>query len=54
MKKINRLAMAATVAAVASLGTQAQLVINQNGNAHLGDTAIVDTTATLHIAGNSF
>jgi len=52
MKKINRLAMAATVAAVASLGTQAQLVINQNGNAHLGDTAIVDTTATLHIAGS--
>ncbi len=34
MKKINRLAMAATVAAVASLGTQAQLVINQNGNKH--------------------
>jgi len=51
MKKINRLAMAATVA---SLGTQAQLVINQNGNAHLGDTAIVDTTATLHIAGSSY
>ena len=28
MKTINRLAMAATVAAVASLGTQAQLVIH--------------------------
>ena len=46
--------MAATVAVLASLGTQAQLVINQNGNAHLGDTAIVDNTATLHIAGSSY
>ena len=34
MKLFKKLAMAATVAAVASLGTQAQLVINQNGNKH--------------------
>ncbi len=51
MRHFKRLAMAATVAAVASLGAQAQLVVHANGNTHLGDTAIVDTTATLHIAG---
>ena len=51
MKHFKRLAMAAIVTAVASLGTQAQLIVHNNGNTHLGDTATIDTTATLHIAG---
>ncbi len=34
MRCLKKLAMAAIVTIVASLGTQAQLVINQNGNKH--------------------
>ena len=43
--------MSAIVTVMASLGCHAQLVIGNNGNAHFGDTTVVDTTATIHIAG---
>lgn len=51
MKKLTKLAMTVIVAAAASLATNAQLIINTNGTAHFGDTAVVDTTVTVHIAG---
>ena len=43
--------MSAFVAVMASLGCHAQLVISPNGCAHFGDTAVVDTTSIVHIAG---
>ena len=51
MKKLTKLAITVIVAAMASLATNAQLIINTNGTAHFGDTAVVDTTVTVHIAG---
>ena len=48
-----KLALAVIVAAAASLATNAQLIINNNGSAHFGDTAVVDTIVTVHIAGTS-
>lgn len=46
-----KLALAVIVAAAASLATNAQLIINNNGSAHFGDTTVVDTTVTVHLAG---
>ena len=51
MNNKAKLALAVIVAAAASLATNAQLIINNNGSAHFGDTAVVDTTVTVHIAG---
>ena len=50
MNKLLKFAVAA-IAAVAAQGATAQLVINSNGTAHFGDTAVVDTAATVHVAG---
>lgn len=51
MRIITKLVLVVSVVIMATLGTKAQLVIYPNGNAHFGDTAVVDTTATIHIAG---
>ena len=50
MKQLLKFAVAA-IAAVAAQGAAAQLVINNNGTANFGDTAVVDTAATVHVAG---
>ena len=51
MRIITKLVMGVSVAVMATLGTKAQLVIYPNGNTHFGDTTVIDTTATIHIAG---
>lgn len=51
MKTSRTLVMSAIVTVMASLGCHAQLIISPNGYAHFGDTAVVDTTSIVHIAG---
>ncbi len=51
MRNLSKLALAVTVAVMASLGCNAQLVIRPSGHAHFGDTTVVDSTAIVHVAG---
>ena len=51
MRNLFKFALATTVAVMASLGCNAQLVIRPSGHAHFGDTTVVDSTAIVHVAG---
>ena len=51
MNTSRTLIMCAIVAVMATMETNAQLVIRPSGYAHFGDTTVVDSTAIVHVAG---